>query len=403
MVIDSQGDMIRNILNLNDVFSLSDRLLLLDPNDIEYPPRLNLFDFGLDRLGRYDAVEREKLINGAIALYEYMFGALLGAELTQRQGVIFRYLARLLMVVPGATIHTLRELMETPEKARGYLPLLDETSRIFFETQFFSRRFDDTRSQILTRLWGIISNSVLARMFSHPKNSVDLFASLNRGSLVLVNTAKDLLKQDGCSLFGRFFISLLVQAVQERSAIPENRRRSTFVYIDEAQDYFDQGIENLLNQARKYKTGLILAHQNLGQFERGLQASVMASTAVKLAGGVSAGDAATLAREMRCEPEYLLSMRKHRSSTEFACFVRNVTPSPVALSVPFGLMEGRSKMSETEHKDLIARNRARVSSVTSLPQAASIAAPAEEAVPPLSTPSEGKPKGVLGRDAPELL
>ena len=131
------------------------------------------FRFRLERLGRYNAVEREKLINGAISLYEYMFGALLGAELTQRQGVIFRYLARLLMVVPGATIHTLREFMEDPGRARDYLGHLDETSRIFFETQFFSRRYDDTRAQILTRLWGIISNSVLARMFSNPKNSAD--------------------------------------------------------------------------------------------------------------------------------------------------------------------------------------------------------------------------------------
>ncbi|WP_202621661.1 hypothetical protein, partial [Mycobacterium tuberculosis] len=88
--------------------SLADKLVLIDPNDIAYPPCLNLFDFGLDRLDRYSPVEREKLLNGAIALYEYMFGALLGADLTQRQGVIFRYLGRLLMTVPGATIHTLR-------------------------------------------------------------------------------------------------------------------------------------------------------------------------------------------------------------------------------------------------------------------------------------------------------
>ena len=54
---------------------------------------------------------------------------------------------------------------------------------------------------------------------------------------MLINTAKDLLKQDGCEIFGRFFIALLVQAVQERAAIPENKRRATFVYIDEAQDY----------------------------------------------------------------------------------------------------------------------------------------------------------------------
>ena len=89
VVIDSQGDMIRTILGLSALSEMTDRVVLIDPNDIEHPPCLNLFDFGLDRLGRYDLVEREKLVNGAIALYEYMFGALLGAELTQRQGVSF--------------------------------------------------------------------------------------------------------------------------------------------------------------------------------------------------------------------------------------------------------------------------------------------------------------------------
>ena len=362
VVIDSQGDMIRTILGLAELSEMTDRVVLIDPNDIENPPCLNLFDFGLDRLEGYDPVEREKLVNGAIALYEYMFGALLGAELTQRQGVIFRYLARLLMVVPGATIHTLREFMENPETTRPHLHKLDPVSRLFFETQFFASVYDDTRQQILTRLWGVISNSVLARMFSHTRNAVDLFSALNRGSLVLINTAKDLLKQDGCELFGRFFIALLAQAVQERSAIPEGRRRATFIYIDEAQDYFDEAVENLLNQARKYRVGLVLAHQNLGQFGDRLAAAVMASTAIKLAGGVSARDAGTLARDMRCEPDNLLAMRKHRVSTDFACFIKNVTPQPVALTVPFGQMEGRPRMSEAEHEALIEKNRQRVAS-----------------------------------------
>jgi hypothetical protein len=360
VVIDSQGDMIRTILGLSALSGISDRVVLIDPNDIDYPPCLNLFDFGLDRLTNYDPVEREKLINGAIALYEYMFGALLGADLTQRQGVIFRYLARLLMVVPNATIHTLREFMESPEKTRPYLSKLDPTSKLFFETQFFAPVYDDTRQQILTRLWWVISNSVLARMFSHTRNAVDLFSALNRGSIILINTAKDLLKQDGCEILGRFFIALLVQAVQERAAIPENRRRATFVYIDEAQDYFDEGIENLLNQARKYKVGLILAHQNLGQFEIKLQAAVMASTAIKIAGGLSARDAGTLSREMRCEPEFLLSMRKHAAATDFACFIRNVTPQPVALTVPFGQMEGLPRMTDRELEHLLSQNRQRV-------------------------------------------
>src|SRR3954471_22553750 len=118
---------------------------------------------------------------------------------------------------------------------------------------------------------------------------------MNKGSIILINTAKDLLKQDGCEIFGRFFIALISQAAQERASVPEDRRRSTFLYIDEAQDYFDESAENLLNQARKYKVGIVLAHQNLDQFEPRLRGAVMASTATKLVGGLSAKDAAAFA------------------------------------------------------------------------------------------------------------
>jgi hypothetical protein len=71
VVIDSQGDMLRSIMNLAEFAPggpLSDRLVFIDPNDIEYPPALNLFDFGLDRLDRYSPLDRERLLNGAIAL-----------------------------------------------------------------------------------------------------------------------------------------------------------------------------------------------------------------------------------------------------------------------------------------------------------------------------------------------
>jgi Type IV secretion-system coupling protein DNA-binding domain len=359
IVIDSQGDLLRNILSLASVSRLSERLVLIDPTDIDNPPALNLFDFGLERLTHYSPMEREKLLNGAIALYEYLFGALLGAELTQKQGVIFRYLARLMLSVPGATIRTLMGFMENPESTRPYLARLDPTSQHFFQTQFFSRAFDDTRQQILTRLWGVLSNTVLERMFAHEKNRLDLFAAMNRGSLILINTAKDLLKQEGCEILGRFFIALVSQAAQERAAIPEDRRRSTFVYIDEAQDYFDESIQSLFNQARKYKVGLVIAHQNLDQFDQKLRAAVLSSTSVKLVGGLSAKDAGIFAKEMNCDPEFLQNMRKAKRYTQFACYVRNHTRRPIAVTVPLGQMEKQAKLTSVQVEQVLAENRRR--------------------------------------------
>jgi hypothetical protein len=358
IVIDSQGDMIHNTLKLEAVGDILDRVVLIYPKDIKYPPALNLFDFGLDRLNSYDAVEKEQLINGAIALYEYVFGALLGAELTARQSVIFRYLARLLMVVPGATVHTLMDFMQEPEAVRAHLSKLDDPiTRRFFETQFFSKAFDDTRQQILTRLWGVLSNRTLARMFESPRNKVNLFEAMNRGSLILIHTAKDLLKQEGCEILGRFFIVLITQAAQERASMTVAERTPTFVYIDEAHDYFDESMETLLNQARKYAVGVIIAHQNLAQFEQKLHSTVMASTSIKMVGGLSAKDAGAFAREMGTEREFLQSMQKEGNTTQFACWVRNFTHTPVCLRVPLGKMDTQPKIHPSVLNALIKRNR----------------------------------------------
>src|SRR5918911_1790067 len=85
----------------------------------------------------------------------------------------------------------------------------------------------------------------------------------------------------------------------------------------------------------------------------------MASTALKLVGGLSAKDASAFAKDMRCEPEYLMGMRKRQDHTQFACFVRNHTERPVALSVPFGRMENRPRLTDAEYEELLERNRAR--------------------------------------------
>ncbi|MDO8973949.1 type IV secretory system conjugative DNA transfer family protein [Reyranella sp.] len=363
VVIDSQGDLIRNISRLSlfapdDPSGLADRLLIVDPTDVEYPVALNMFDFDRGSMGRLPMVDRERLLNATIDLYEYFFGALLGAELTARQGIIFKYIARLLLEIPDATIHTFRELMEDGEPFRPYMERLPPTARAFFETRFFDRTFNETKKQVLTRLWGVLSNATFDRMFSHPRSKVDMYGALQSGKIVLVNTAKELLGHEGASILGRFFIALIAQASQRRATVPQHERNPAFVYIDEAADYFDVTVDHLLNQARKYKVGMVLAHQNLDQLSTSLRASIFASTSIKYAGGVSSRDATVFASEMRSERDFLESMRKLDRETMFACHVRNVTPQALAVSVPLGVVEREPKISNADWQVVQAANRA---------------------------------------------
>jgi hypothetical protein len=73
---------------------------------------------------------------GAIALYEYLFGALLGAEMTQRQDLVFSFLAKLLMVVPNATVDTLLDFMRYPETTRPHIHKLDTRVQDFLIASF---------------------------------------------------------------------------------------------------------------------------------------------------------------------------------------------------------------------------------------------------------------------------
>lgn len=363
VVLDSQGDLIRNISRLSlfapdDPSGLADRLLIVDPTDVEYPVALNMFDFDRGGMERLPLVERERLLNATVDLYQYFFGALLGAELTARQGIIFKYIARLLLEVPDATIHTFRELMEDGEPFRPYMTQLPPTARAFFETRFFDRTFSETKKQVLTRLWGVLSNATFDRMFSHPRSKVDMHWALQDGKIVLVNTAKDLLGSEGASILGRFFIALFARAAQRRAVVPQHERNPAFVYVDEAADYFDENIDHLLNQARKYKVGMVLAHQNLDQLSTSLRASIFASTSIKYAGGVSSRDATVFASEMRSEREFLESMRKHDRTTTFACHVRNVTPRALAVSVPLGVVEREPTMAASDWQAVQGANRA---------------------------------------------
>ena len=201
---------------------------------------------------------------------------------------------------------------------------------------------------MLRRLWGILENQTFERMFSHPRSKLDLFTEMNAGKVILINTAKDLLKEQGTEIFGRFFIALIAQAAQERATLPGDKRMPTFVYVDEAAEYFDRNIGLILSQARKFNVGMVLAHQYLGQLEPKLQEAFAANTSIKFVGGVSARDARTLAPMLYCEPGLIESQQKG----SFAAQVRGVTKSALPLKFPFGHMEAMDHMSSDERDAL---------------------------------------------------
>lgn len=358
VIIDSQGDLIDKVTHLR---AIEDRLVLLTPKDIQHPPAINIFDIDRGRLGSYDDLIKEQVTAGVIDTFDYLFTGLIGADLTAKQGVLFRYIARLMLAVPetmgrNATILDMIRLMDDTGPYQKAIQSLSEIPRMFFERDFKDRTFDQTKEQIRYRLQAIIENPTLARLFTSPRTKIDLFEELNRGSIICIDTAKDFLK-GASSHFGRIFISLVLQAVLERAVIPEAERKAAFLLCDEAHEYFDEHIDDLLSEVRKYKLGCVFAHQHLEQCTPSLRASFAANTGIKMASGVSTSDARSLAPDMRTTPDFILSQPR----LQFACHIRNVTPQAVSIPIEAGRLEREPRLSETEYADFRERNRARVS------------------------------------------
>lgn len=376
VVIDPHGDLIQKLTHAD--LGIEDRLVIIDPRDIHHPPALNIFAVNQDRLGAYDEATREQVTAGVIQTFDYLFTGLLGADLTAKQGVFFRYVTRLMLSLPetmgrNATILDMLYLMSDDSPYREAIARLPDIPREFFLRDFPSKTFQQTKEQIRYRLQAILENPTMARLFTSPETKVDLHAELNKGSIILVDTAKDYLK-GASDNFGRIFISLTLQAILERAAIPAADRKDTFVFVDEAASYFDSNIDDLLTDARKYRCGLVLAHQYLDQASASLKASLAANTGAKFASGLSASDARAMASDMRTTPDFILAQPR----LQFAAHIRNVTPHAVSIPITPGALAARPKLDAEAYQKLMDRNRAKVALSTIAPPSP----PANETTPP---------------------
>ena len=379
ILIDPHSDLVNRLLKAD--LGLKDRLVYINPRDIEFAPQLNVFAPNT-RMNTYDAATQEQVTTAAIETLEYLFSGLFDLALTGRQAALLPYLTRLMLAFPAArgenaTLFDLLAVTESITPFMDVVAMLDPLEQQFFERDFI-QKYKDTRQQIQSRLQAIAGNMTLRRLFGSRETKIDLFDALNSGSVILIDTAEDFLGS-GSAMFGRLWISFILQAILERSALPESKRRTTYLYIDEAMTYFDEKLAKLLREVRKYGCGAVLASQELPNVTA-IRSALSANTSVKMACMVGAGDAGTLAPDMRTSREFILSQPR----LQFASFIQGVTTGgAIAVAVKPGLIDSLPKISDEAYDALIAENRQNVS-IPRTPQLVPRVASAPRISPPAS-------------------
>lgn len=361
VILDSQRQLIEEIWGLK-LFApgepLDGKLCILDAADIEFPIALNLFDMRLDRLATLSALDRERITNSALEMYDFIIGSLLDAEMTSRQSTLFHFVTRALFAIPDATIHTFHDILKNgPAKYQRYIDTLDPIERDFFANDFYTNaQFKQTREQVNARLLAVLGDKTFLRMFSSPRSKIDLFTEINTpGKVILINAEKGLLKEDGTKIFGRFFLALINQAAAQRSTIPRDDRLPCYVYVDECQNYIknDPKIQIILAEARQQKVAIILAHQFLGQIDPPVRAALTANTGIKMAARLDAGDRSAMARDMNTMPDFI----RDQTVGSFAVFIRDPIPTTLSMRFPKEPFARFAHMRADEERIVRDRNR----------------------------------------------
>lgn len=294
-VLDSQNTLVSHIASQVP----PEKMVFLEVNE-QYPLSLNIFD--------------STTIDYSVSLdlADFVIAGLLGSELTGKQAGIFRYIAQALQVIPDANIHTFAELLtkEGYAKHSHHFSKLHPYVANFFATRFTDPTFAETKKEIHRRLDDMMSMKLFLDMFSHTRNRVNLYDELGQAKVICINTNKGQL-QSGTAVLGRLFIAMLLQATKRRMLIAPEEKMPVYAYIDECHDYIadEPKIAEFIDQARKQRVALTLAHQRMAQLGAGVLNAV--TNARTTYASRNKADLAPMARLLGVEQEVLQHLPKY--------------------------------------------------------------------------------------------
>jgi hypothetical protein len=305
VVIDSQTQLTKKLAHLD----IPDTAYFTPQYDLA----LNLFEVGYEDM-RSQGVEGETLINRTVGLLSFVMEGMMGTGFTSPQKTIFQYGIQLVITIKGGNIFTFMEILSEGglDKYQAEIARLDDNSRRFFEVDFGSDEYKRSREAIRRRLDSLLLNPTFRRLFGATENNINMAAELENRKLILIDTNKPMLDADASAFFGRLFIAMIVRASYQRFG-KGHWMRPVHLIVDEAHEYFDQSIADMLEQARKANIGLLVAHQSLSQAKgRGSDANIidplMVNTATKIIWTTYRDDAAKFAGSMRVTPETILDL-----------------------------------------------------------------------------------------------
>lgn len=176
----------------------------------------------------------------------------------------------------------------------------NEPVRLFWEKEFnrysFAYRADGVAS-IQNKLGAFLSDPVMRRILTEPREAISMRRIMDQGGVLLVNLGKGRIGEDSAAILGGLLVTTIGLAGYSRADSPPETRKDFALYIDEFQTFTTLAVANMLAELRKYRLSMVMAHQYLHQLEPEIRHAVLGNAGTLISFRLGAEDAPYIERE----------------------------------------------------------------------------------------------------------
>lgn len=284
-VLDPHGDLVDEVLSRVPEERLDD-VILFDPADPDYLVGWNILAAGSE-------LERELLSSDLVAVFRRLSTSW-GDQMTS---VLSNAVLAFLHSPRPGTLLDLRRFLVDREFRKEFLESLTDPYLLsWWQTEFPLLAGRKPQAPILTRLDTFLRMRSIREIVT-ARESLDFRAVVDEGRIFLGKLAQGAIGVENAALLGSLLVSKLHQVTLSRQELREEKRRPFILYLDEFHEVATASMAALFSGVRKYRLGLVVAHQDLYQLHSkapDVERSVLANAHTRICFRLAESDARQL-------------------------------------------------------------------------------------------------------------
>jgi hypothetical protein len=256
-VVDPHGEFVDELLETIPEERMDD-VLYFNPVDLEHPMGFNVLEVK-------DPEHKHLISSGLMSIFTKIWENVWSA----RMEYILNNTVLALIDTPGSTLLGIpRMLVDKIYRQTIVNNCKDPVVRSYWINEYeqYETKFrTEAIAPIQNKVGQFLSTPIIRNVVGQTKSTLDIEDAMKKKKIVLINVSKGKIGEDNSALLGAMIITKIQLTAMERVRLGADDRPDFLLYVDEFQNFATDSFASILSEARKYRLGMVISHQYIGQ------------------------------------------------------------------------------------------------------------------------------------------